>query len=94
MDNRLTTIALYHGRDVQLAKLAEECAELAAAVLKLRIQPYDIKTFKNVAEEMADVRIMLDQVEYLLASKAATDRYREKKIVRELGRIEREVKWP
>ena len=94
MDNRLTTIALYHGRDVQLAKLAEECAELAAAVLKLRLKPYDMDAYRHAAEEMADVGIMLDQIQYLLASKATTDRYREKKIVRELNRIERAVKWP
>ena len=48
------------GIESQLNMLQEECGELIVAVNKLRRSKYRRKSY--VAEEMADVRILIDQV--------------------------------
>ena len=48
------------GLDLQLNMAQEECAELIMAINKLRRSKYRRKSF--VAEEIADVRIMINQI--------------------------------
>ena len=45
---------------------------------------------EHVSEEIADVTIMLDQLQYLLECKETVDLYREVKVNRQIGRIKAE----
>ena len=55
------------GDDFQLKMVAEECAELIKAVLKMnrKLNGY---TIEQVIDEIADVQIMLGQLEVILES--------------------------
>jgi len=48
----------HYGLEAQMTKAIEECGELIVAIAK--------GDLPNIAEEVADVRIMLDQVEIML----------------------------
>ena len=48
----------HYGMQTQFTKAIEECGELIVAIAK--------RDLPNIAEEVADVRIMLDQVEIML----------------------------
>ena len=50
-------IADYYGKEHQTIKAIEELAELIQALAKGDIE--------NIKEEIADVRVMLEQIEYL-----------------------------
>ena len=67
---------LYNQRD----KLVEELSELLVAIT------HDY--FGNTLEEMADVRIMIDQMTYLYDAKDVVEKLMEKKIKRTLERME------
>lgn len=82
MDVRLERIADHYGRNLQILKCIEEMAELTQALLK--------GDEKHIAEEMADVGIMLEQVEYLLGNAGLIGIMREMKIERQIRRIEEE----
>jgi NTP pyrophosphatase (non-canonical NTP hydrolase) len=74
------------GLDHQLIKLAEECAELAQAALKLRLYGPDPKRQANLLEECADVEIMLEQMR-LHYGEEAIDAQRSRKLTRLEGRL-------
>lgn len=57
----LDVIAEKYGYDAQVAKMGEEGAELAAAVLK-HISRRDSKTWDQIVEEMVDVYLLICQV--------------------------------
>ena len=82
MDVRLERIADHYGRNLQILKCIEEMAELTQALLK--------GDEKHIAEEMADVGIMLEQMEYLLGNADVIGIMREMKIERQIHRIEEE----
>lgn len=67
---------LYNQRD----KLIEELSELLVALT------HDY--FGNALEEMADVRIMIDQMAYLYDAEEVVEKLMEKKIKRTLERME------
>jgi len=54
-------ILKHYGADNQLDKLAEECAEFAAARLKNRISPSQ-EAADHEMDELADVIVMLEQI--------------------------------
>lgn len=94
IDERLMQIADHYGLDEQLNMLQEECAELIQAVNK-----YKRTRTAAIVEEMADVYIMLYQITYLLNKEVASGdvedfiaMWMEKKIRRQLERIEKERK--
>lgn len=62
---RLFTIADTHGLKTQLTKLSEECGELIQALSKFSLNNTS-ENLDNLCEEMADVEIILFQIEYLL----------------------------
>lgn len=67
VDNLAKQIADYYGLDSQSRQCSEECAELIVALSKLRrddVGPHC--AIYNVAEEIADVTIMIMQMMYLL----------------------------
>lgn len=61
----LREIAEHYGRENQLEMLIEECAELIQAVQRIK-HSYDGISGNNFIEELADVKVMLGQIEFLL----------------------------
>ena len=75
------------GNDAQFRMAAEELAEALVAVLHAvrgRI-PWDDDT---VAEELADVQIMIDQLQFVPGFRKKFDYYKEKKLFRLKDKLE------
>jgi len=91
-------IAEYYGLNPQMDVLIEEMAELIKALSKYKriTNVYCPKIVKedaiaNIAEEIADVEIMLEQVKYLLnITQGDIERIKEKKVLRTLGYISKD----
>lgn len=93
ISERLKTIANHYGLAHQEVKIMEELAELQKAITRdiLNKTGEDIQNKRisgDVIQEMADVRIMLDQIEYLTDCGRQVEIYMEQKIKRQLDRIE------
>ncbi len=85
-------IADHYGYESQSRQLIEEMAELTQAINKAWRCRYDyedrIEKKRDIAEEIADVTIMIEQMKYLLQiSDADIDKIVEQKIYRQLQRI-------
>ena len=95
---KIKIIAEHYGYEAQSRQCIEEMAELMQAINKLWRSighgQLTEKSFKecleNLTEEMADVQIMLWQMEYLLLSGQEVNQMIEKKLDRQLERIVRE----
>lgn len=74
----------HYGENKQLTQLIQECSELIKAVTKGDLY--------NFIEELADVRVMIDQftLKYPAIARDVED-YRYKKVVRTLKKISEEV---
>lgn len=87
-------IADHYGIDGQISVTQEECAELIQAISKFRRYPNNKDILKSLVEEIADVRIMIAQIEYLLSNYGVNDididTQIEHKIYRQLQRILKE----
>lgn len=79
MDKRLITIASHYGKNHQTLKLIEEMAELTQALIK--------GNEVQIAEEMADVVILLKQQFFLRDNFDLIHHFQEMKIERQLGRM-------
>ena len=105
MKNKITKIANHYQFSNQSRQLAEECAELVQAVSKyyrfrntknsrdeiLASTEDSNMLIQNIVEEIADVEIMLEQMKILLnISNEAVEGVKEKKVNRQLARIEKE----
>lgn len=94
--DKIKIIADHYGYEAQSRQCIEEMAELTQAINKFwRACGNGQKTEKsiqdcrdNLVEEMADVQIMLWQMEYLLLSGQEVNQMIEKKLDRQLERIE------
>lgn len=99
-DERIKTIFDHYKEDSQLEKSVEELDELKEAINKLIEHnkfPYSKKWayyrsnrnafIDHIAEEIADVRIMLDQLEYGLKIEQRCTDWREMKLNRQIARI-------
>ena len=79
-----------YGESHQLMMLAEECAELSQAALKIRrctgIEERRA-AFDHLAEEMADVRIMLEQVSAMCGNDHAVAGHVNRKLERQRKRL-------
>ena len=64
MDEKIAFIAQDNGSEVVMIKLAEECSEYAAAVVKYLIRE---GTRDKCLEEMADVMVMVKQAEIVMS---------------------------
>lgn len=94
---KLRDIASYYGSTTQCRQCIEECAELIQAISKWdRAQnsgdPEKVKTVvSRMVEEIADVRIMLDQLIYLYGCSEEVDKMIDEKINRHIVRIGMEI---
>lgn len=72
------------GEETQEMMFFEECGELFQALSKKR------RGFKdtNIAEEIADVEIMLEQLKHIHKCHGEVTYWKEKKLLRLCGRIE------
>lgn len=85
MNEDYKKIANHYGLRCQLWQTVEEMAELTQVICKAR--RYDMDAVRDhLAEEVADVSIMIDQLEYLLGDNMIA-KIREEKINRQLERI-------
>ena len=92
IDPRLKTIANYYRFDLQADKAIEEMAELIVEIKHLQT-PHG-RDYKPFIEELADVKIMIDQLVYLVRQDEecadSFDLQTEYKIERTLRRIAEE----
>ena len=70
----------HYGKGIQWAKAIEELSELIRALARA-------DDAENVAEEMADVRIMLDQLELILDNRDLVREIESEKLMRLSERI-------
>lgn len=100
-DERIKTIFDHYKEDSQLEKATEELDELKEAIdalielnklthsRKMAFYRSNRECFvDHIAEEIADVRIMLDQLEYGLKIEQRSADWREMKLDRQMKRIE------
>lgn len=80
-------IADHYGTLGQLNKAIEECQELIAAIVGYL---ENRESRAHIAEEIADVKVMLTQIEYLLHSEYEVEGMMRYKVDRQLKRIEAE----
>ena len=94
-------IAEHYGYEPQSRQLIEEMAELTVAINKYYRADKSCATAKdclnlehklqNIAEEIADVEIMLEQVKVLLGCSKEVEQIKSHKVARQIKRIESEV---
>lgn len=85
MENLCKQAVEVFGMDIQQVMAMEEMGELTQAISK------NIRGFKdkaNVAEEIADVEIMLEQLKHGYKCHSEVNRWKNKKLARLRGRIE------
>lgn len=87
-DNRIKEIAYHYGYESQREQLIEECAEAILAAQKCK-RHGSHGNFVNLCEEVADVLIMAQQMRILMST-SLIDSFIDKKLNRQLGRIENE----
>ena len=98
---KIQRIFKHYGEQSQLIKTQEELKELDEAIQKLiELRKNDKRTSfysterdflkDHIAEELADVRIMLDQIEFGLRIEKRSADWREFKLNRQLKRMETE----
>lgn len=94
-------IADHYGWNAQLDQTVEELSELILAIQKIKRHavkaniPSTLERFvmdkRAIQEELTDVRIMIDQIEYLLNPDPYLMRdLRQGKLMRQIERIEKE----
>lgn len=102
-DERIKTIFSHYGENSQLEKATEELDELKEAIdalLELNKLTHSRKMafyrsnrecfVDHIAEEIADVKIMINQLEYGLKIEQRTADWREMKLNRQIERIKNE----
>ena len=100
MDSRIKTIADHYGYEAQSRQCMEECAELIQAINKLwRAETFDLGDLEvegratAVVGEMADVQIMLWQMQHALGVyEEQLDEEINSKLERQMQRIKEKSK--
>ena len=87
-DSRLERIAYHYGYDAQREQFIEECAEAILAAQKCK-RHGSKDNFEALCSEVADVLVMAQQMRLLMGAKVI-DEIIDKKLNRQLGRIENE----
>lgn len=95
METKMREILVRYGSEYMLRQLAEECAELTHAALKLiRARRHETPVSEAEAracmiEELADTAIMLDGVFYAMLTRSERNRCGEIREVKELRMVDR-----
>lgn len=89
MDKRIMTIANHYGLRYQAEKAIEEMAELMVAI-KHQDNMNPLSSSLPFIEELADVKIMIDQLYYLTDRGGNVKRAIDWKLNRQIKRIEEE----
>ena len=85
MNQNIKRIAKHYGYQHQVKKTTEECGEFIVALSKLA---NDEGSRKDVLEEMADVMVMLQQMQYFLCiNQYELHKAMETKVRRQLERM-------
>ena len=95
MKEDLLKIIKHYGINAQQRQLAEEVFELQEAITTLECRKRDIEgdEIDNIAEEIADVMVILAQfIEYYEIDRNEINEIADYKIKRQLERIKNEVK--
>ena len=97
MNEAIRKIADHYGLNAQLNVATEELAELIQAIARFRrVNENDMLELargKNlVAEEIADVEVMLAQIKYLMKIDERVEAVAKYKIERQLKRMKKETK--
>lgn len=97
MNEAIRKIADHYGLNAQLNVATEELAELIQAIARFRrVDENDMLELairKNlVAEEMADVEVMLAQIKYLMKTDERVEAVAKYEIDRQLKRMKKETK--
>lgn len=77
------------GEDAQIDQAIEEMAELTQALIKRRRYKNDVDTMFHVAEEMADVLIMMEQLFMIFNNDKAVSQFQEDKLIRLKERLDK-----
>ena len=72
------------GADAQLTVVIEELSELAKEVCKIK---RNIGNIDHLAEEVADVEIMCEQLRYIFSIDTEVDTWKESKLTRLANRL-------
>lgn len=83
INDELRTIAMFYGNENQYDKLQEELGELIEAI--------DEDNLEHIAEEIADVEIMLEQIKYLSNLYETVKLQKDYKTMRQLQRVHKEA---
>lgn len=90
---KVREIAAHYGLDSQSKKAVEECAELIVAIMhmekKVASASEALEFCSNLAGEIADVRIMCEQLAYLYGIESVVAEQIDFKIARQLDRMEK-----
>lgn len=89
-EQEVLTKALYaYGENAQITMVFEEMSELQKELCKFLRGKDDGKTIAHIAEEIADVEIMLDQMILLFDIADYVADFRESKVLRLADRLRR-----
>lgn len=86
--NTLELAVKKYGPEAQLKMMLEEMSELQKEICKLW---RGWENYTEIADEMADVEIMLDQLKIIFKNAAEVQAHREAKIQRLLDRLRRKA---
>lgn len=78
-----------YGMQAQITMVFEEMSELQKELCKFLRGKNDVETIANIAEEIADVEIMLDQMKLLFDIDDDVAGFRERKVLRLADRLRR-----
>lgn len=85
MNEKIKTIADHYGLNNQMMQTIEEMGELTQAIVKVYRNGLDNER-DNLIEELADVEIMIEQLDYLLGD-SQIEKVKAYKINRQINRI-------
>ena len=89
--DNVKTIALWYGKSHQLNKLQEELGESVTALSRFTADR-SLKHLGELAEELADVLVLLDPLRFLMPGlERGMDYYRHAKARRQIKRIQEEI---
>ena len=89
MDERIKTIADHYGFEAQADKSIEEMAELIVEIKHMK-KGKASENFQNFVEELADVKIMIDQLYFMSNFDGDVSKEIDRKLNRQIKRIEGE----